>query len=400
MDNDCDGRIDNDVTDADIGKVCGSTIGVCKPGITRCAGGAKFCEGGVLPEAEICNGLDDNCDGQVDNGINPPGPCPPPGLPPGSPAVGDCRPGMNSCVAIPGGGAAWMCRGGTGPAPELCDGRDNDCDGRVDNGATCPAGQGCADGECVPTCSKGEFACPADRVCVNNLCVYSECAKHACPEALSCDPKLGCVDRCQDVDCPEGTVCDHGNCTSCFVTGCPDGQVCRGARCEPNSCAGKKCPAGTYCSAGNCLKDCDLVRCAPGQSCHAGQCAPDRCAGVSCPREQACNPATGKCVINACELIQCLRGQVCVPQLAECVPDPCPLTVCAATDACVLTTDGRGECVDRRLLGANQRVFVSVSGGGCGCRLGGDGRGGVPGGVALALGALATVLLRRRRPRR
>src|SRR5207248_10560953 len=140
----------------------------------------------------------------LDNGIDRPGPCPPPRLPAGSPVVGACLPGATPCVAIPGGGAACHCEGGVGPLPETCDGKDNDCNGTVDDNAPCPTGMGCAEGECVPRCQMGEFQCPADRVCVSGLCLFSECVKHACPAGLSCDPRRGCIDRCAGVDCPAG----------------------------------------------------------------------------------------------------------------------------------------------------------------------------------------------------
>ncbi len=394
-DDDCDGRIDNDPTDPDLRQMCGTSVGICRPGTLTCAGGGKICEGGVNPDPEICNGLDDNCDGMVDNSLFAPGPCPPPGLPAGSPAVGECRPGMNVCAATPGGGTGWVCQGGTGPQAEACNGKDDDCDGTADDQAPCPAGTGCADGECAPRCGDGEFACPPDRVCKDGLCVYSECVKRACPPGLSCDPRQGCIDRCSGVQCPAATVCEAGICTSCQLRGCPPGQVCRGAVCGPDPCAGVKCAADSYCLEGKCTKSCSGVRCPAGQGCHLGACAPDKCRGIVCGKGKFCEAATGKCVANPCALIQCVRGEVCVPDKQACLPDPCAGAACRSGDVCIVLGTGAAECVDPRTLPGSQAVKVAV-GGGCGCRLGdGDGQAGGPA-VMLALGVL---LLRRRRRR-
>ncbi len=46
-------------------------IGSCVPGIAECVDGVwGACEGDVLPAAEACNSLDDDCDGEVDDGVS------------------------------------------------------------------------------------------------------------------------------------------------------------------------------------------------------------------------------------------------------------------------------------------------------------------------------------------
>ncbi len=74
---------------------------------------------------EICNGLDDDCDGLVDEG-NPGG-----GARCGASNVGECAPGLTACTA-----GSRQCAYEGLPQAEACDGRDNDCNGRVDDGCT------------------------------------------------------------------------------------------------------------------------------------------------------------------------------------------------------------------------------------------------------------------------
>jgi hypothetical protein len=362
----------------------------------------KTCEGGTQPEIERCNGFDDDCDGQIDVGVSPPGLCPPPGLKLGDPVRGECAPGTNTCSPDGLGGARWTCVGGVGPAVEVCDGKDNDCDGAIDNAARCPddANTGCFDGTCVPRCSPGS-ACPEGHACKNGLCILAECARKPCKPGFFCDISRGCVDRCEGVTCTSpGFHCDNGVCTNCHVTGCVEGEVCRVDSCEKDPCFGIACEAGSYCRAGVCVPGCQDVKCAYGDSCRDGECRRDRCSSRPCPSGQVCNPDDGRCVQNLCHGIQCLAGQVCVPALAKCVADPCLLTRCDGDDVCVVETDGLSRCLTRQQIAATYVSRIAAGGAGCSCRVGAPGFRGPDQGIGWLVAAAWFVAANASRRRR
>ena len=139
LDNDCDGVVDNNLE----AKPCAveSAWGAC-PGESVCVDGSSLCQG-QAPEAEKCDGKDNDCDGLFDEvdasgcetfnldydadgwgGAETVCAChqQSPGLPAGVPVVSnafdcdDLDPEVNPMTG------------------EICDSRDNDCDGLVDNG--------------------------------------------------------------------------------------------------------------------------------------------------------------------------------------------------------------------------------------------------------------------------
>jgi hypothetical protein len=152
LDDDCDGSTDEDA--AQVGNSCGVDTGLCSAGVFECNAGELECSG-VGAAAEECDNEDNDCDGNVDEG-NPEG-----GAICGT-DTGECVAGVTTCTA----GGVLDCVGDSGTpggVAESCDGRDNDCDGSFDEGV--PTQGDCGfptTGECEPgelTCVGGAFQC-------------------------------------------------------------------------------------------------------------------------------------------------------------------------------------------------------------------------------------------------
>jgi hypothetical protein len=83
-DDDCDGLVDEGCACQQAAQACYSgdprdleAGGACRAGVQSCMLELYGpCEGEVRPQAEVCNGLDDNCDGQVDEGTDCANPAP------------------------------------------------------------------------------------------------------------------------------------------------------------------------------------------------------------------------------------------------------------------------------------------------------------------------------------
>ncbi len=184
-DNNCNGTVDEGNPEA--GLACTTMLpGLCAPGITACNSGVKQCLPNVQPGTvtETCDGVDQDCDGAVDNGFN----------------VGEpCLEGDGQCLAagiyVCDGPAATTCNADPGPpSDEICDGKDNNCDQQIDEGFG--LGDACTNG--VGICQKsGVIVCDANGAAVCDA-VPGLPLPEVCGDALDedCDGELdnGCGD--------------------------------------------------------------------------------------------------------------------------------------------------------------------------------------------------------------
>ncbi len=393
LDDDCDGDVDEDLG-APIGTACGGS-GSCSAGVFECIDGQVECVGSVGGSPEICNGVDDDCDSFVDElplpGVG--GACTDPGFE----TVGDtgecefgalvCEGGLIVCDGYVGP-RPEICNG----LDDDCDGEADDMPTCPVAGQACLAGEcasPCAGGE-FP-CPFGFYCQPQAG---GMFCVRDPCATVTCDPGFACDLATGeCRDLCDGVTCPAGLTCFGGICQDCFSLGCDPGEVCVRVGtgpgvCQPDPCFGVTCEAGEACVGGTCEAVACEPLCGAGQRCVGGTCVPDPCAGVQCSPVAVCDPRSGECVPDLCRTRVCAEGQVCNPGDGTCISDPCVTIVCPTGYACSVDFEGDGQCT---VPPVPPRETVTAAGGGCCAASDGDPR------LTLALMALVLGWVRRRR---
>ena len=244
-DNDCDGPADEELGTTTCGK------GQCIHTIPNCTGGVpQQCDPmeGVAPE--VCDGKDNDCDGEVDQLFDVGAPC--------VAGLGQCADeGAKQCLPD---GTGTFCAAETGkPKLELCDAKDNDCDGETDEDF--PLGEPCnvGIGECL---NLGGKICSSDSM--GTVCSVEPLP----PGPEICDGKDNDCDGGADEDLGTET-CGQGICVHTVVA-CVGGvpQLCdpyEGATDEicdglDNNCNGDV-PAGEVDADGDgtmvCAGDCD-----------------------------------------------------------------------------------------------------------------------------------------------
>ncbi len=252
-------------------------------GYTLCTNDCDPNNDGVNPGAfEVCDGFDNDCNGQVDTLAEG---C----FFEGEPGVGVCAGGHYGCTSSTN--EPPECLQNT-PSPEVCNALDDDCDGLIDDGISCGGGstcatntdsqscmmQGCAwdaiknvcnpkDGGGVPACSGDGLSCASSTECCSGFCDGSSGKCGPAPgsqcgiqtTASSCQAAGGCTWDNVGMKCfpsaPPACLCDT---TAACEPGCgcdpncgppppppqckPDGLLCEvGAECCSTACIGGKC---------------------------------------------------------------------------------------------------------------------------------------------------------------
>lgn len=293
---------------------------------------------------------------------------------------GICSIGITECTID---GTPGACTQKFQPSLEVCNNIDDDCDGVVDVGeGVCPDPSLpiCFEGQCVATCSGGEFACPDGYSCESRS---NSCVENAC---------LGVV-------CGEGQYCRQGACRGgCEGVVCPSGQDCLFGQCV-DLCQGISCPDGFVCSAGACIADCKCLPCGEGLSCGAdGKCVDTACIGIACPEGQICE--RGVCG-DPCLEVTCPPGQACLPGRG-CVPTEGSGGADGAGGTVIIIASGGTGPILPGMGGAGTAAGPGLAApegsSGCGCQLASRG-GSAAGLTALLLLGLGLVRRRRADPR-
>jgi len=347
LDNNCDGAVDEG--DPGGGVQCVTQLsGACAIGTTACGGSSGVvCDPDVMPGqlAETCNAIDDDCDGMTDEGN------------PGSGAdctangFGECKKGKENCV-----NGAIQCTPGS-PSPEVCDGLDNNCDSNVDEGN--PGGGVQCNTGFMGLCSTGVTKCDGANGPICQPSVAPGMLMESCNGLDDdCDgqsdegvPQVGqpCIAMGEKGICQFGTYscplmapyqlqCDHPLPGTVQETCNGKDDDCNGTIDDPGLVNNIPCSTGLpgACAAGK-------TQCVNGSS----QCTPNVAPGS---QPEICNSQDDNCdgqidEMNPTPACTSQNPNATFVQTWACVGGTCQIAVCASGHADVNTAPGDGcEC--------------------------------------------------------
>ena len=371
VDNDCDGQtdegciIDGPCTDGAM-RECGTDVGACSIGVQICENSAWSDCDGQGPITETCNGEDDDCDGETDeNGIEL------------------CDDGMIcNGVSMCEDGACTEpqeldCSDLSGPCSEgRCSEKDRGCRAfPLDNGTACDDGLFCTEngacnaGECVTTardCSSEEDAC--------NIGVCDEaagsCVKQPKSDGTLCDDGLYCtiMDTCTAGVCGGADRDCSSAADQCNTGTCDD----TADACVPSPILnGTMCDDGQYCTVndvctnGACTAGTPRQCGAAGGSCRDGVCdeATDSCTGDPVPDGTSCDDGRFCTENDICSAGTCTGGG---PRDCSGVSATCRVGMCnELLNQCIATASPDGTtCDDGMFCTVNDTCTNGACGGG------------------------------------
>ncbi len=216
------------------------------------------------PASEVCDGVDNNCDGQTDEGL--------------------CN-DDKACTAS-------VCAGAQGcQTKDLATGTTCDADG-----SACTVGDACKEGVCLPgtatTCDD------------NSPCTVDNCDKSSGKCVYNAKPKEGAKCDADGSACTVEDACKGGKCAPGAAKLCKDGNVCTDDSCAPKS--GCQFKANTAACS-------DDDACTSGDKCKSASCVAGvkkKCDDSETCTHDKCDAKTGSCGVDPI-LTQWLNGTAC-----------------------------------------------------------------------------------------